>query len=175
VTWNPIDHPVDVYLFEGRYSPGVTTLEGEGLQFDWEKKRGPGTTGATSKFNGTSLSTFQAKTLLWTPEHFEQWEAFEAAMIVEPGEKATAHDFYHPQTSRVGIVAVTVLDVGLLVPEDETGLWSVTVKFDQFRAPKPAVVKVPDGSKSEKDGDEDDPVERQIAEMTEEYRELADQ
>lgn len=174
MTWNPVDSPIDFYTIAGQPSPGVSTLAGAALVFGWEQKKGQGTSGATSKYTGTELASFEAKTQLWLTEHFDAWETFVNPLRQEPGAKAL--DFWHPLTAALGIGAVVVKEIGQLVEEDDTGLFSVTIKFDQYRAPKPGR-SAPKGSAAEgkQDGAEEDPIEKQIAALTEQYKDLQQQ
>lgn len=172
--WNPLLVPVSYFTVGSVASPGVTTVEGEGLVFDWEKKKGVGTSGATAKYTGQDLVRWTTKTLLWEDAHFEAWEAFESPLRQEPtGAKFKALDFWHPKTSRIGITAAKVLKLGLLTEEDDTGLYSITVEWEQHRPPAPAQAKA-DGSKSKK-VEEEDPIEKLIAAKTAEYQSLAEE
>jgi hypothetical protein len=174
--WDPLLVPVSYFTVGSVASPGVTEPPtGDGLTFDWETKKGPGTSGATSKYNGQDLAKWSTKTLLWESAHFEAWAAFVAPLQQEPsGAAFKAFDFWHPLTSAVGITSAKVLKIGFLTPEDDTGLYSVTIEWEQHRAPKPSAAKA-DGSKSQQKTEEEDPIEKLIAAKTAEYQSLAEE
>ncbi len=175
MTWDPVTYPIDYYTIAGQESPGVSILEGAALARGWEKKKGVGTSGATSKYTGTDLASFSIKTLLWLPEHFAAWDTFSQLISREPSGEAKALDIWHPALEDLGIVAVNLSELGQLVPENETGLFSVTVKFDQYREPKPALA-VSKGSKAEDKAEpEEDPIDRLIREKTAQYQDLSEQ
>lgn len=146
-------------IIDGVESPGVARISGAAMRRTYDKRKGYGTTGATSVYTGGDLSefdiTFEFRN--WRDGDRDLWIAFAKRVFVqEPTPKGTKT--VSPKALRiqawqlndppVSITSVNVLEVGQPVTDDETGLVTIKVKFQQFRKPtpglgKPTATKVP--------------------------------
>lgn len=150
---NPADQPevYDKLSALGMESPGRVKIQGAASTYDWDTKKGKGTSGATVTYQGRAPAEFDAVFYLWLPEHFAQWDEFSALLDraqVDP-KNITAIDLTHPYLNKRGIRACVVKSVGQLeqVREGDT-LHTATVKFGQFEKAKPAT-GTPGGSKGD--------------------------
>lgn len=124
----------------------VVTPSGAGDPRTWDKRKGYGTSGATSVFGGTDLSEFSLfvyaweRSTVWMPA----WNEFAHAVLVKepkgPAPKALA--IVHPMVNAppLNIDAVNVKDTSQWKQDDE-GLWTCEIKVQVFRAPTPALGK----------------------------------
>jgi hypothetical protein len=165
VTWNPLEQPQDFVILGGRRTPGIATLEGFSSPRIWDKRRGPGFTGATLRFKGLDLGKGTLRLTLITKEDWADWEAF-APVVTRPpiGRRATHLQIEHPQLEQLGIRAVAVEDVSQPMQVDETGKWEIEISLLEFRRPQPAL-STPLGSQNE---EPEDPLDRRIAQLTDE-------
>ena len=160
----------DNFALDGVTSPGVVHFSGAALKRTFDKRKGYGTSGATSVYSGDDLSEFTATLTFWDWDggQRDEWLAFAQSVLVKPpaakGAKTTqprAQSLIHWQINDppVSIVAVNVLEVGQPDTSDETGLVTVAVKFQAYRAPVAALGKptgVPPVSKKPTAQDEAD-------------------
>lgn len=129
-------------------SPGVAIVRGAGSPRNWDIRQGWGFSGAVVVFTGKGLSKFEVDILLWEPEHFLQWKLF--AQILKPpirgigptGAGVSALGITHPvlNGAPLNINEVVVEDVSQPVQSD-TGLWTYTIKFIEYRKPIPAIAR----------------------------------
>lgn len=134
----------DYILLGGVQSPGRATVLGAGSPREWDVRKGYGYSGAVTVYTGENLAKFEVLIELWEKSHFAEWVRFAKIALEKPplGTKPKALDIAHPLLNLppLSITSVVVEDVSQF-EQDEEGLWSCTIKFLQFRAPKPALGK----------------------------------
>jgi hypothetical protein len=172
---NPFETPDawDWILLAGTVSPGiVSAVAGASNPRTWDEKKATGSSGATLTYQGDGLAKFGVKLSLWLPEHFAEWDTFKT-LLVPPTKDSRALDIWHPRLEQlpVPVTSVVVEECGSPEPADDTGLWSVEIKFKEYRAPKPAT-STTSGSKSSKKNS-NDPVDDMIKDLTNQVKDLA--
>lgn len=125
-------------------SPGVAKVKGAGSPRNWDIRQGYGFSGASLVFTGTSLAKFDVDVFIWEPEHWLLWEAFSALLSnppPPPGVIPVSLGIDHPILNAKPwlITKVVVEDISSWDVSDR-GLWSTTIKFIQYRKPKPALL-----------------------------------
>ena len=129
----------DSIFLAGKVSPGAVRVRKASDPRKWEVRAGYGITGASTVYTGDDLKPFACEFSIWLPEQIEEWADF-AKVLVKPTQKTRykALGIYHPllRVPPLNISAVTVLDVSQWDVDDH-GLWTCTVDFQPFRAPKP--------------------------------------
>ncbi len=159
---NPLEEPIDYILLAGRRSPGLAVLTGAGSPRKWDPRRGYGLSGGTLIFRGNDFSRFNCTLRLVTTEDWDDWSTFKDIVQRPPlGERARAKDIWHPFLEDLGITSVVVQDVLQPAREGDTNIWSVVIKFIEFRRPQ-ITLSQPEAS----DTEEDDPNSRRIAALT---------
>lgn len=138
----------------GEKSPGVAVVRGAGNPRNWDVRQGYGLTGATVIFTGVGLAKFEVDIFCWRNSHFEDWKKFAKKVLMAPasdaataanaGKKSLSMAITHPALNDppLSIKQVVVEDVTQWEQSpDAGGLWSRTIKFLEYRQPKPALVK----------------------------------
>jgi hypothetical protein len=130
----------------GRPSPGVVTLSGHDRFEAWDIQEAKGTSGASTKLNGRPIGPFQATFYLaddrqdGEPDQFDDWEEFKALIdSTVSGPTPKALPIYHPDLARNGFTEVVSGGVGAPIHDGRGGV-SVTVKFLEYKPPKPKAV-----------------------------------
>lgn len=162
---------LDFITLAGMASPGIAYVEGAGTPRKWDKQQGYGTDGAFLKWTGDDLAEFTVRIECWLSEHFLAWASFrELVKKSPPNVQPKVLDIRHPQLEDCDIHAVVVLDVSQWVLSDDTGKWSVTIKFSVFRAAKPAIA-APKASIDKPDSPDDakDAVDVQIQNLQNQF------
>lgn len=166
---NPIDsaQDYDVCKIDGIENPGIIAPDGvTGFKrpTEWDVKKGKGTKGGTATLSQLPPAKGSIKFLLWTPFHFEAWDAIYRALFKYDPTKKTknAVDIYHPALAKLDIHSVVTESIGPETPEGK-GLWSITVDLLEYLpAPKKDITSSPSGSTSNgganKSGKSDDPI-----------------
>ncbi len=124
-------------------SPGVATVKGLNSPRNWDVQQGYGFSGAALVYKGTGLAKFQVDIDLWEPEHFVLWNVFATILAPpKPGPAGFALGIKHPIVNGPphGIFDVVVEDVSQPVQND-TGKWTYTISFLQYRKPIPAIAR----------------------------------
>lgn len=170
----------DFIIVAGKRSPGIAIVSGAELEMRIDAPGGYGLSGATLKTIGTKLVEFQALIQLWEPEHFDEWEQFQKVLL--PRNSATgalsnvkpapALTFHHPATDPLGVKAVVVKKIGQVERLDETGLYGVTVRFLEFRQPKPHLNK-PIASRDDGPPSPQDAADKLILDLATQVQDLA--
>ncbi len=125
-------------------SPGVATVKGLDSPRNWDVQQGYGLSGAVVVYKGTGLAKFTVDIDLWLPEHFIEWNVF--AVILAAPKPGLAGGFalgiLHPIVNGPphGITEVVVENVSQPVQSD-TGKWTYTISFLQYRKPLPAIAR----------------------------------
>lgn len=170
----------DTALIGPAITPGVCVITQGGRQLKWDKKAGYGTAGATTKLTGIEPSTFTMKVTFYegingltSAQQRAAWESDILPQLVEAESGKKAIQFYHPAVSEppCSIHAVVPEDVGTY-EQDGDGAWSVTVKFLEFKKPKPAA-GTPKAAKPKNAPAALDENEKRIADLTKQLKELA--
>ncbi len=130
-------------------SPGVAVIKGAGSPREWDVRKGYGYSGASLVFTGTGLSEFDVDLFLWEPEHWIQWEAFSVLLTnppPPPGVLPVSLSIDHPILNKKPwlITKVVVKDISSWTVSD-SGLWSLTIKFIQYRKPVVALLPPKEG------------------------------
>lgn len=125
-------------------SPGIARIKGAGTPREWDVRKGYGYSGASLVFTGTGLAKFDVDIFIWEPEDWLLWEAFSFLLTnppPPPGVMPTSLSIKHPLLNKKPwlITKVVVEDVSSW-DVNETGLWSLTIKFIQYRKPAPALL-----------------------------------
>lgn len=166
-----IAEPVDVVRFftlSGVKSPGIATLKGGPAACNWDERKGFGLSGSTVVFTGQNVASFSFSIELYNDEDKAGWEKFKK-LLVPPklGSLAKALDIWHPMLAEEGITSAVYVDRTFL-DEQSPGVWSTSVNFKQYRRVKMTLAK-PEASKQAPQ----DPVDRQIEELTAQVKSLA--
>jgi hypothetical protein len=138
--------PTQDYIVLGGFpSPGKAVIRGAGSPRKWDVRDGYGLTGAVTVFMGEGLATFEVDIYCWEDHHFLAWPIWAKLTLANPpiGARPTSQSIKHPQLNDppLTIDQVVVTDVSQWEDIDETGYWMRTIKFLQYRKPRPALVK----------------------------------
>jgi hypothetical protein len=133
---NPIDFPAlwDTIKIAGKQSPGIATItDSAGRPYKWDKKEGPGTEGDTKTYRGQRSSDFSITFLLWTREHFAEWDAFSPLLEYDAskGKAIKAVAIEHPGLNALKIRNVIVEFVGVPQPKSD-GTTTIKVDFSEY-------------------------------------------
>jgi hypothetical protein len=137
---NPLQIPTlyEKVVAGGLLSPGVAKVSGFSRSWDWDVKKAKGASGASTTLQGEGLAKGSIEFLLWRPEHFLEWETFAEALVRgQKQKKIEALSVLHPDLQRLEIFSLVVEEIGGLVDKGK-GLYSIAVKFLEYRPPKPA-------------------------------------
>lgn len=169
--FRPITQPVDEIVLGGFKTPGLAQVQGLGLEYDWEVRKGNGVSGATKVLKGRGLTKFTIKVTLYTEAEIAQWEEF-VSKIRYP-EKATTqtikgYDVTHPLAAFYGVKAVTVSRIAPMEQSDN-GSWETGLEVEEYREPV-VVVRKASGSKASPKPSDVDPIfnNPELAEATKE-------
>ncbi len=136
----------DFIVLAGMASPGLAVVRGAGSPRSWDVQKGYGLTGATVVFTGEGLAKFDVDIFCWEPEHFAAWKVFAKATLAAPApvRNPASLSIQHPALNDepLSITQVEVEDVTQWEQDpDGGGLWVRTIKFLQYRKPRPVLVK----------------------------------
>lgn len=143
----------------GMASPGVIAIDGiRGFDREtgWDKKKGKGTQGATLTLTSFPPAEGSFEFVLWTPDHFIDWQKFLQVLKYDPTKKkgsggAEALDIYHPSLADIGISRVVTAKVSPITHKG-LGKYVVTVDFIEWiNPPKQSVVATTNTSKTNKE------------------------
>lgn len=131
----------DYILLAGVKSPGLCDVKGAGRPLKWDVVEGYMMDGAALKYGGRGLASFSVTFRFYTNEELEEWRAFArrfTAMKVtrEQGKalgSSLALDIMHPVLADLDITSVVLEDVGALEQTMDSGEWSATMKFKEYR------------------------------------------
>ncbi len=135
---DPVNDPelFDALEIAGVRSPGVVRISGHDFVVDWDIKEASGQAGASTTIKGTKLGRFTATFFLADGEDIAAWpnffELIESTVIPTPN----ALDVYHPDLSVQGISSCVLESMGGVV-HDGKGGQTITVKFIEYRPPRP--------------------------------------
>jgi len=169
VAFLPLEQPnLDIYLIDGKPSPGLSTISGAGSPRKILIVAGYGMSGAISRFAGNKISEFSISTALYTAADWAAWHVFSQLLLAVPrGTVPKVLGIYHPILADLGIIKVLVKDLTQPVQTAE-GVWTFVAKFVEWRGIKQAL-KRPEGVTSVVT----DPVEIKIGLMKDQSDTLA--
>jgi len=119
-------------------SPGKVTLSEHDRKPDWDVQKAKGSTGASTKLTdamppGEFKATFELADFV----EVAAWDTFQK--VIEStfrGPSPVALPIYHPDLARNGFTEVVGASISG-VAHDRTGKATVSVKFREYRPPKP--------------------------------------
>lgn len=158
---NPKGFDQDYIVLANVRSPGTCVISGAGNPRVWDAVKAAGMSGASLRYMGADLARFSVLIKMWTAEQVKEWEEFSdllgssdktrtvagaarkvlanisaaaksAATGTQYSPKAMA--IQHPLLAELFITDVVVEDRTQLTPS-ESGLWTVEIKFIQYRPP----------------------------------------
>lgn len=140
---SPYQHPAiyqALILSNGMTSPGKVRLSGHDSKDKWERQAPKGSTGEVSVNHGRELVEFVAAFELADDEDRDGWEEFAKFLnsLTSAGGngKPRAIGVYHPDLVARSLTDFVVTSIGGLVHDDK-GMSRSSVKFLEFRPPKP--------------------------------------
>lgn len=143
---SPIARPDlwDVVYVGGIASPGIAHVTTPGIDYKWDKKKGPGIQKRTMTFRGQDGSDVKIKFELWTEEHFKLWETYQGFFELDPTKSTVkAISVIHPKLVFLKIFNLVTERIGP-IEEHGRGLYSVTVELSEYAPPpKKNVTKTP--------------------------------
>ncbi|NOU27228.1 MAG: hypothetical protein HOO96_04905 [Polyangiaceae bacterium] len=159
---NPKSFDQDYIVLAGVRSPGTCVISSAGNPRVWDAVKGAGMSGASLRYMGADLARFSVQIKMWTAEQVEkEWPEFSdllgsgdktrtvagaarkilanisaAARSASTGRQysSKAMAIQHPLLAELFITEVVVEDRTQLIPSD-SGLWTVEIKFIQYRPP----------------------------------------
>lgn len=168
MTWDPISQPCDYILLSGKKSPGIAEVVGAGSPRKLKPIEGYALSGGFVLFRGNKLAQFSVDIRLYTAQDWADWYAWKPLVDRVPvGERAKALQIWHPHLEDLKISAVLVEDVSQ-PKQGENGVWTITIKFHEWREPKRELGK-PDAAKPAPV----DPIEQRINALTSQFQALA--
>lgn len=163
--FDPYVTPVDCILLNGNISPGTAKVTGATDKRKWDVQQGMYSSGAITIYRGREISRFTVTLILATATDWINWASWRSLVsrppVGAPGfaSQSKAMTIEHPWLRMLDIHEVSVEEVGQPEESEETGAWTVAIKFLEFRLPKPSFA-VPDAAKAR---DDNDPQRAQIA------------
>jgi len=156
---NPTTHP-DLYrtlVVGGVSSPGTVVISQCDRSEEWEKQKPRGSHGSTTVHKGRNNSGFTATYFLATEEQLDLWDDYiRLIRSTVNGTKPKALPCYHPDVARLGIVDVVLENEGVFQHDGRGGV-TVSLKFIEYRPPKPKPVSKADAPKATIDNAANDP------------------
>jgi hypothetical protein len=157
VTFDPFSAPVDYIELQRQRggtlvrSPGLATVNGPALDYNFTVPEGEGVSGADPIFHGRPLSKFTVDFRLFNSEEVAAWELFvtairypeslAAATVGQAGVAVPAFDISHPQVASYGIRAAFVTHISPL-KQDANNIWTAAIEFLEHRKPRPMKARV---------------------------------
>lgn len=156
----------------GVRSPGqVQSISGHDRKINWDVKAGAGQKGATTTLKDIPPLEFAVSFYLADAADQEAWPDF-ATLITSTISGATpkALDVYHPDLAANDILSVVLANFGGVV-HDRKGGQTITVKFQEYKPPKPKGGS-PSGSSAKKPTapDPNAAANAELAALTEQYK-----
>jgi hypothetical protein len=139
---------VDYFIIGGDRSPGIARLTKADSPSGIDIRKGYGLSGASTVPTGEEPSDIEFTLEFWDESiHPAQFDVFARKWLTRPvalppgGLSALALPIIHPGINRAPVNVSKVLrhNCTALIKSDETGLYSCTVSFLQFRLPRLAL------------------------------------
>ena len=135
MTFNPITEPIDYILLSGKRSPGLAVINNANTPRRWDERRGYALSGSRVVFRGIGLSRPIVTLTLVSEQDFLDWAEWRLLVQRPPvGERRSAQDIWHPILEDLGVRSVVVEDV-LQPKQSDNGVWTIDIKFIEFRRP----------------------------------------
>jgi hypothetical protein len=132
-------------------SPGICEIVGASDGRKWDEQAGFGLSGAALVGGGQKLAHFAIKHTIWEqpsdpfPAQWMDWQMFKPFVSKPiPGVRAPSLGIDHPILADLGISAVVVEDRTQWM-QDANGLWTMQIKYIQYRAAQIMSVKAGPG------------------------------
>jgi hypothetical protein len=154
-SFDPFVTPVDYVVLNAKKSPGVAKVTGATDKRKWDVQQGMYSSGAITIYRGREISHFTVTLTLTSAQDWVDWAAWRSLVSRPPvgiagfKSQSKAMTIEHPWLAMLDIHEVNVEEVGQPEETDETGAWSIAIKFLEFRLPKPSFAK-PDAAKAPK-------------------------
>ena len=153
--FDPMITPVDVIELNGSPSPGTAKITGLADKRKFDEQISMYTSGGILIYRGRPLCRFTCTLTFAEAQDWIDWAAWRS-IVARPlqGQLPKALTIVHPWTAMCGVHEVVVEEVGQPEEGDETGIWTVAIKFIEFNPPKPSFAK-PDAAATKSDDDPD--------------------
>jgi hypothetical protein len=139
---DPFKTPIDYFTINGQRSPGLAVISDASQPEKWEERQGYGLSGAVPIYRGRGLAKPVATIRLATPKDFTDWYVFRKLLARAPNARVPrALSIWHPWLQLADIKAVVVEHLGQPDYDEASGIYTVTVKFLEFRRLKLALAK----------------------------------
>jgi hypothetical protein len=133
--------PWDLGYLDGVLIPGKVAIGDGSITRKIDVQNGPGIDGATMKFQSVDPGDLSIVVVIWTPDQWRAWQAFNESFLPKSGKKPPrAYSFYHPATAAIGIFQIVSETVGVPRFDEGKRLVSITIKARQYLKPKKAQV-----------------------------------
>jgi hypothetical protein len=152
----------------GKFSPGVVTISGHNRKIEWDVKNGSGQSGASTTLKSIPPVEISCAFFMATGEQFALWPEWrDHVNSTISGKTPKAMDAYHPDLAANGITSLVLSEFGGVV-HDKKGGQTITIKFQEYKAPKPKG-GTPAGSKAKKAVDPNAAANAELAALTAKY------
>lgn len=162
----PATHP-DIYrlLIGDKFSPVPCTVTGAERKHKWDVKAAGGATGEYIVNKGVAVARPVVTFYIADLADVEGWEEFQRLLesSVE-GPKPKALFCVHPELLRNHITDLVVEEIGGFIQDGKNGA-TVTVKFIEYKPPKPKPAAKPDAGKKSSSTPTNDPNAARKAEL----------
>lgn len=146
MSYEPLKDPTDYILLAGQRSPGIAEVQGADSARELQERKGYGLGGAHVVYKGIKLIHPKVVIRLSTDEDWTAWHEWKPLLERAPtGRRARAMDIWHPILEDQGVTSVLVENVSQPVKTNDSGEWSITIAFCEYRKPAPALSS-PSGS-----------------------------
>lgn len=135
-------------------SPGLAVVKNAGSPRNWKPNEGHGLDGATLTYLGANLSKFDVDIFCWMPAHFVEWEFFASLLLCKPLPLPAAGialpefalSIGHPiLNARPWCIDKVVVEDVSSWEQNDVGLFSLTIKFIEYRKPVSVLRKAFEG------------------------------
>lgn len=140
---NPWDH----VRIAGIYTPGIAVVSGRnGVSLD--KKRSPGTDGATITELGYQPGEVDIAIRMWTADQWAAWADMRQHLIPRPSKgKPEPVQVYHPALADAGIKALYIQEIGLPRDVPPRGMKEILIRASEWLPAKKAAAPGGTGAK----------------------------
>ena len=116
--------------------PGKALVQGA-RKIKVDQRDAAGTDGSTLTFLGRDSSEITVKLEIWTADQLAEWAKMAPKLQPPPTQQAPEpFDVYHPALAVNAIKSLYLLDVGILAPMANPGVFETQLRFIEFLNPK---------------------------------------